>query len=152
MLRCISKHFISHLKVFIHLGGKLLPWRLLNRLSGKGKCDGSSSQHEAAVLDPNPVGMADSVQSPGRPEIDGLAPLHVHCRRSGNMNWVPTVLGAGDTEADKQTGNQKHRPDRHPLQGSAEGSGSGGRELDENRATKPSPAAKRPGQLHHAHP
>lgn len=34
--------------------------------------------------------------------IDGLAPLHVHCRRLGNMNWVPTVLGAGETEADKQ--------------------------------------------------
>ena len=76
------------------------------------------------------------------PEIDGLAPLHVHCRPLGNMNWVPTALGAGEMEADKQTGNQEHRPNLHPLQGSAEGSGSGGQGTRWEQSNQTQPRCK----------
>lgn len=42
VLHLVSKHFISCLKVFINLGGKLLPWGFLHRLPGKGKWGGSA--------------------------------------------------------------------------------------------------------------
>ena len=86
------------------------------------------------------------------PETDGLAPLHVHLRHLGNINWVPIVLGAGEIEADPQTENPEHRLNHLPLQSSPEDVGSRGRESDESRVTQPRPAVKSRKKPHYTYP
>ena len=85
------------------------------------------------------------------PEIDVLAYLHIHLHCLGNINWVPTVLGAGEIEADPQTGNPEHPPNQH-LQSSRGDVGSRGREYDESGATQPRPTVKSPRKPHYTYP
>lgn len=118
VLHLVSKHFISCLKVFINLGGKLFPWGFLHRLPRKGKWGGSA---RGRPLHPSPGGC------PRAPRC--TAPLGVwdppairHPRlwwpsSPANRNGVPPVLSTGGTESERAYKEMGACPNPSPVWG-----------------------------------